>query len=216
MSLIFLSSSFFLIDKRFFHVTKCHKVLLINAFLNFSHMNKKFFFRLSCYGVLAIFLYSLSILLWDYFHDGVPSHHFLANKNLPKVSNWWGIITLPLAFAFLFYRIQRREFTNSNSIDKKRIAHLILHFGMAFLYALIIAVAFSNGNSSVSSFFFFGIFALGLFFPLHKSEFCLGFILGLSYTFGGVLPLVICFFLAIICFLLLTISRFVWRKLIKR
>jgi hypothetical protein len=179
-------------------------------------MDKKVFFKLGCYGVLAIFLYSLSIQLWDYFHDGVPSHHFLANKNLPRVSNWWGTITLPLAFAFLFYRIQLREFTHSDAIDKKRIKDLILHFALAFLYALIIAIAFSTGNPSISSFFFFGIFALGLFFPLYKSEFCLGFILGLSYTFGGVLPLVICLVLAIICFLLITISRFVWVKFVKR
>lgn len=179
-------------------------------------MDKKVFLKISYYFVLAILLYSLSIQLWDYFHEGVPSHHFLANKNLPKVSNWWGIISLPLAVAFLLYRIQLREFAHSNSIEKNKIKRLILHFGLAFLYAMIIAVSFSTDNSPISSFFFFGIFAFALFFPLYKSEFCLGFILGLSYTFGGVLPLVICLFLAIICFVLLTVSRLVWVKLVKR
>lgn len=161
-------------------------------------------------GLYALGVISLSIwalLLWDHFHGGVPSHHLLAKKELPKISNWWGAITVPLASYLLLNRIKKRipfenGFTGQNSI--KYIAYPFL---IALIYAVTIAVSFTTGNPQISTFLFQGLFVIAIFFPIYKAEYFLGFILGLVYAFGGVLPIMISSFLAIISYLLYNFLR---------
>jgi len=44
-------------------------------------MNEKSFQIAINYFTGAISLLMLTILLWDYYHGGVPSHHLLDNKD---------------------------------------------------------------------------------------------------------------------------------------
>ena len=37
-----------------------------------------------------------SVLIWQHFHDGVPAHHLLQNPDLPRMSNWFGGLLLPV------------------------------------------------------------------------------------------------------------------------
>lgn len=39
---------------------------------------------------LVVVLCIWSLLIWQHFHGGVPSHHLLHRSDLPAVSNWWG------------------------------------------------------------------------------------------------------------------------------
>ena len=48
------------------------------------------FFKKRIYCTILVTVFIWTLLLWDYFHGGVPSHHLLQNKDLPAFSNWWG------------------------------------------------------------------------------------------------------------------------------
>jgi hypothetical protein len=165
-------------------------------------MTQKIFIKIIIFFTLFVTIAILGLILWDYYHDGVPTHHLLNKKDLPGISNWWGAILLPLATYLSLNRIKKRiNFeTDSNSQNLKK--QFLIPFVISFFYAIIIAVSFSTGNSQISNLFFPAIFIIALFFPIYKSEYFLGFIIGLTYTFGGVLPIVIGLFLAIIGFLL--------------
>jgi hypothetical protein len=42
-------------------------------------------------------------------------------------------------------------------------------------------------------------FLAALFVPVYRPEYLLGFVIGMAYTFGGVLPILIGFVLAAVC-----------------
>lgn len=68
-------------------------------------MTKKEFFRNRLYFAGFASFAIGALLIWNHFHGGVPSHHVLADANLPLISNCWGIIVIPLLTVFLTYRI---------------------------------------------------------------------------------------------------------------
>ncbi|MCE7040305.1 hypothetical protein [Dyadobacter sp. CY312] len=169
-------------------------------------MNAKSFQRLTLYFVGVVTASILGVLFWDHFHEGVPSHHLLANKNLPEISNWWGAFSLPLTSYFLLTRIKKRitsaRQTDSNDVKWK----FLLPFLASLAYALILAISYTTGNSQISGFMFQALFIIAILVPIYKSEYLLGFIIGLVYTFGGVLPIIIASFFAILSY---TIQVFV-------
>jgi hypothetical protein len=170
-------------------------------------MNEKIFNKLSLYFLGAVTVFVVSLILWDYYHGGVPSHHFLNRKDLPEISNWWGAVVLPLATCLSLNRIKKRFNFDGDYSNQNIKKQFLLPFVIAVLYAISIAVSFSTGNPQISGVLFQAIFILALFFPIYKSEYFLGFIIGLTYTFGGVLPIAIGLFLAIIGLLLFKYIR---------
>ncbi|HOY13023.1 MAG TPA: hypothetical protein PLY70_07780 [Saprospiraceae bacterium] len=165
-------------------------------------MNERSFNNTIYLLVGGITVFILSILMWDYFHGGVPSHHLLANENLPEISNWWGVITLPLFSYFLLMRMKKRL---NNEDQNKNL--FLLPFFFSLLYAITLAVSFSTGNTKISSLLFQSIPLIALFFPIYLSEYLLGFIIGLVYTFGGVLPIIIGGVIAIISYIIYNYLR---------
>lgn len=165
-----------------------------------STMDKKSFHRLTLYFVGAVTASILSILFWDHFHAGVPSHHLLADENLPEISNWWGAISLPLTSYFLLSRIKNRIIleTQANGSHLKR--KFLLPFLVSLAFALILAISYTIGHSEISGIMFQALFLIAVLLPVYKSEYLLGFIIGLAYTFGGVLPIVIASFFAILSY----------------
>lgn len=143
-----------------------------------------------------------SLLLWDHVHGGVPSHHLLANENLPEVSNWWGAIAVPLTSFFLLKRIKKRIHSKGEPIPAYLIRKECYAFVAALIYGTIIAVSFTTGNTEISGFLFLGMLAIALFFPIYRSAYFLGFLTGMMYTFGGVLPILIGGLMSLICYLL--------------
>lgn len=162
-------------------------------------------------GIISIAVWGL--LLWDHFHGGVPNHHLLAKKELPEISNWWGAIVVPLASYFLLSRIKKGVTFENDQISKSSVQHLCYPFLIALIYAVSIAIAFSTGNSQISGLLFMGIFMIALFFPIYKASYFLGFMIGLVYTFGGVLPIIIGSFLAITGYFIYHILRPVFLKI---
>jgi len=147
-------------------------------------MNKKV--RLSVTAVVSVAIWLL--LAWNYFNGGIPSHHLLARKDLPEISNIWGGVLLPLLTWFLLYRIQIRTDQSGSAYSLLKV---IYGFICALLIGLSIALLFSYNVAEIPGYILLGIIASGLFIPIYRSEYILGFVLGMTYTFGGVLPVIV-------------------------
>jgi hypothetical protein len=150
-----------------------------------------------------VFIWAL--LLWDYFHGGVPSHHLLQNKDLPSFSNWWGGILLPLLTWFLLYRAQVRiEKESTSSVVPNSF---VAYFVGALLFGMVLSVFFTLGNQDIPFYMLVGLLVLALFLPLYRAECLLGFVIGMTFTFGGVLPILIGTILVFLCSLLCLVLR---------
>lgn len=151
----------------------------MNEILSFKN---RFFFT----GILTLLIGSW--LVWDYYHGGVPVHHLLHRGDLPGFSNWWGALLLPVLSWFLLYRIQKRE---SNKIGSQDCSHVVFGFLGALLTGVLFSILFSFGFEDVLGYIMLALFSIGLFLPTYRSEYLLGFILGITYVFGSVLPAII-------------------------
>lgn len=151
-------------------------------------MTEASFFKIRLYFVAAVTIAIESLLTWNYFHGGIPRHHILANENLPEISNAWGGVLLPILAWFLTWRVQKRVFRKSGKDSEINIQPVVLAFVCSLLYATTMAVSYSFGFKEVISNMMLAIFAIALFFPVYRSEYLLGFVLGMTFTFGAVLP----------------------------
>jgi len=66
----------------------------------------------------------------------------------------------------------------------------------------MLSVLFTGGQNSALSYLVDGLFILALFLPIYRAESMLGFVLGMTFTFGAVLPLLFASFVAIVAALL--------------
>lgn len=137
--------------------------------------------------LVAIALLAESIhLAWEYFHGGVVAHHFLARADMPSVSNWWGLLLIPALTWFLAGRIGRRLERQPGGAVQVPPAVWAGFIG-ALGYGAALALAFSFQFDGIGT-IFLGIFALSLVFPTYRAEYVLGFVLGMAFTFGAILP----------------------------
>lgn len=153
-------------------------------------MKEKAIFKISLYftGIVTIAIWTL--LLWNHYNGGVPSHHLLHRENLPAISNWWSGLLLPFFTLFLTYRLQKRLFRNNDtrSASIKFPINVVYRFFFALLFGILLSVFFTFGYSNISGYLFIGIVVLALFFPIYRAECLLGFVIGMTFTFGAVLP----------------------------
>ncbi len=180
-------------------------------------MNEKMFFKTRLYftGIITIAIWSL--LLWSHFNGGVPSHHILAREDLPEISNWWGGLLVPLLSWFLLYRIQKR--ISKNPEVSNFPASVLYGFLGALTFGILLSIFFTLGDSDMPAYMMQGVFILALFLPIYRSEYLLGFVIGMTFTFGAVLPTGIGSILILISAVLYLLVRpaiiFVVRRFIK-
>ena len=163
-------------------------------------MSEKVFFKTRLYitGIVTIGIWSL--LAWSHYHGGVPSHHILHREDLPAISNWWGGFLLPLLTWFLLYRIQKRLMRDNieNSKPSMRLERILYGFTGALFFGILLSVFFTLGYSDISGYFLIGLLLLALFLPIYRAECLLGFVIGMTFTFGVVLPTAVGSILALI------------------
>lgn len=153
-------------------------------------MNPISFKKIGLVSITAVSIGIWSLLIWEYYHGGVPSHSFMARKDMPSISNWWGGLLLPLLTYFSLNRIEKRLFLTNEStiVSPKQLQSVLLLFVAGLLYAGSMAYCFITDKSYINGVLFQGLFLLALVFPLYRAEFFLGFVMGLTYTFGAILP----------------------------
>jgi hypothetical protein len=176
-------------------------------------MTETTFFKARLYftGIVALAIWSL--LTWNHYHGGVPSHHLLAREDLPSFSNWWGGLLVPLLAWFLSYRVQKRIYHGAEKNSKE-----VNGFFGALLFGIVISIFFTFGNEDMPSYMMMGLLALALFFRIYRAECFLGFVISMTFIFGGVLPIIIGSILALLGVVLYLIVRptivLIWTKLI--
>jgi len=162
--------------------------------------------RLYFTALVSIAIWSL--LAWNYYHGGVPSHHVLAREDLPLISNWWGGFVLPLLTWFLLFRINKRIQKNKGEGELTELPLKVVYaFAAALLFGVTLAILFSLGYKEILGNMLIGIFILALFRPVYRAECLLGFVLGMTYTFGAVLPTAIGALLVVICLAMYHVLR---------
>jgi hypothetical protein len=177
-------------------------------------MNKKSLPHLRLYGTALAFLAELAHLTWEHFHGGIISHHILNRADLPSISNAWGLLLLPALTWFLIGRILIRNAVlnlspsmNLNTpLSSTQTAALpksvIIGFKVALLFGVVLSSCFANRYTSLTEYLFLSILLLALILPVYRAECVLGFILGMSFVFGVVLPTGIATIIASISMLL--------------
>lgn len=163
-------------------------------------------------GIVAILI--LGLLLWQHIHGGVPSHHILNRKDLPEISNLWGALLLPILTWLLLSKMEKRVH-KQNSQKRQAQNPKIKIYGL-FLLSLILGISlassFTNDYKPFLDNVLYIFLLISLIVPTYYAEFILGFILGMTYTFGAILPTIFILIIAAFGFL---IYRFI-RPLILR
>jgi len=133
-------------------------------------------------------LFAAAHLAFEHFNGGVQSHHLLQRADMPSFSNWLGLALLPLLGVVLGLRL-RAQSMSAGPAGMRRM--ILVAFAVALLYGAAIAVSFELGPNAFTSVAFFGLFACALAFPVYRAECILGFVVGMTFTFGAVIPLLI-------------------------
>jgi hypothetical protein len=172
-------------------------------------MNEKVLFKIRIYFTGAVTIFMWSLLLWDYYHGGVPTHHLLHRKDMPGFSNGWGGLLLPLLTWFLLYRVHKRirKTKHEGSAASAFPIALLFGFGGALLFGIILSTFFTIGNTEAPLYMLIGLLPIALCLPIYRAECLLGFVLGMVVTFGGVLPIIIGSILALLGALLYLFVR---------
>jgi vacuolar-type H+-ATPase subunit I/STV1 len=159
-------------------------------------------------------LFELAHLGWEHLHGGVAAHHLMNRADLPAISNWWGALLIPALTWFLVGRILRRisDRAGVNSAKSPVPASILAGFLGALAYGAALALAFTM-NSPAVSYVFLGLFAVSVLLRTYRAQYVLGFVLGMTLTFGAVLPTAIALVVASFAGLVHLLIGFVRRLL---
>ncbi len=147
-------------------------------------------------------------ILWDHFHGGIPTHYLLHDRSMPGIPNWLGGILLPFFTYLLLYRIHKRHQGTTSTGVWKSVA---IRFLLGLLFAVTISVCFLN-EIPITDYLMLSLFVFALFFPLYRSEFLLGWVLGAALTFGATIPIGFGSLLCFIYFLIYQIPRVLLKR----
>lgn len=190
-------------------------------------MNEQQAKRIRIYLTVAVLLAEIGHLAWEHFHGGIASHHFLNRADMPAVSNAWGLLLLPAISWFLGGIALRRSIATAAAVtinapggqaEAAGLARgVFVGFFAELLFGASLAATFSLGYQDVTSILFFGMLLLALVFRVYRAECVLGFVLGMTFTFGAILPALVASVTAVISAVahrvLYPLARRVWMAL---
>ncbi len=127
----------------------------------------------------------LALILREYFSGGVITHHLLAQEDMPGFSNWWGLFTVTSLALIVLWLVDRRL---QQHPETKEGSVLRAFFG-ALLFGVAMGVLWEFGMVEILSKAIWLPLVLALFLPVYRPEYLLGFVVGMAYTFGGILPI---------------------------
>ena len=153
---------------------------------------------LRLYLTASITLAELAHLTWEHFHGGIRSHHFLNSADMPAICNAWGALLLPALAWFLSAFIQKRIALTSDARDssQKLPMSIVVGFLGALLFGILLSASFTHAHETVNEYLFMGMLLLALLLPVYRPECVLGFVLGMTFTFGAILPTLVAFVIA--------------------
>lgn len=140
--------------------------------------------RVAVTGVVA--LAEAGHLAWEWAHGGIQSHHLLNDPTLPTLWNGWGLLVLPLLGWIASARLVR-----ASGRSWRLHAPALLRLGGALAAGLALSIAFATGREDIAGLLFPAIALSGLVLRVYRAEVLLGFVLGMAFTFGALLPVLI-------------------------
>ena len=160
-------------------------------------------------GSISAFLVTLLFVLWEYFTGGVVSHNLLAREDMPAFSNWWGLLTVPLLFWISIYFINKRQGKGieSESTPEEYQNEVLKRFLAALSFGLLMSVLWEFNFQHILQYLILLPIVIAFFKPVHLPEYLMGFVLGMLFTFGGVLPVLFGVVLSILCFVINKVIR---------
>lgn len=143
---------------------------------------------------------------WEALHGGIQTHHLLQRADLPAVSNAWGLLVLPLLAAWAAGR-----WPADRAATRER-GWVMLGLAVPWLVALAMSWSMAQELSGVTELLFMGLLAAAVVLPGYRPECLLGFVLGMSWTIGAVLPTVIGGLIAGVSWTLRHLAGWAWRR----
>jgi len=155
------------------------------------------------------FIIVLIFIIIEHYNGGVVTHHLLAREDLPGISNWWGLLTIPLLGWVVSTLItHKRNKKVKSEQNLKEYNNISKRFLAALLFGIVVSIFWEFNLVNVLQYFILLPILIALFIPVHLPEFLLGFVLGMMYTFGGILPIIVGLVLLTICFVINALIRF--------
>ena len=145
-------------------------------------------YNLLPYGLGLALLVTTAHLGWEATHGGVKSHHLLAREDMPAVSNWWGLLILPMLGWLASRAVTGRARANQGAVGGAVAALL-----GSLLVGVALSASFAAGYESVPSVIFVAALAAGLVLPTYRAEYVFGFVLGMTFVIGPVIPTIAAF-----------------------
>ena len=134
---------------------------------------------------LAFGLLPLAQVLWESAHGGVARHHILNREDLPAISNWWAVLSTPV-LALLVLSLVRRRTQHDVSGEQKGV---VLGFLGGLGFGILLASFWEMHLEAYMPYLLLVPLVLAFFLPTYRPECLLGFVLAMTWTFGGVLPI---------------------------
>ena len=153
--------------------------------------------RQPAWFALALLAIEAALLVHEHFTGGVRSHHLLDRPDLPAISNWLGLIVMPVLGWLLGRRFHRSA---SQTPTSRSCVLLWVCLICALVYGAAMATTFALGASAMTSALFFGLFLFAAIFPIYRIEYITGFVVGMAFVFGAVLPCLVAVVLAAVSF----------------
>lgn len=135
-------------------------------------------------ATLAVVLAMALMLALQHVNGGVPAHHLFANPELPSLSNWWGLLTMPLLAWFLLGRIALRRQRDPHAPHGDMAA-----FAGGLVFGIVLSFLFTAGQGATATDLVLFLPLLALLYPIYRAACVLGFVIAMSWAFGPVLPL---------------------------
>lgn len=165
--------------------------------------------RTRLYFTGLVTLVAWSMLIWQYLHEGVPSHHLLHRADLPAISNWWGALLLPALSWIMLGRINKRILRQDAEYQSQYATFVLAGFVCALSYGAILSSTFLGGHEPVAAGMFYAILFFALFWKVYREEYLLGFILSMSVAIGAVLPTIFGAIIAVLAAAVYTVMQYI-------
>lgn len=123
---------------------------------------------------------------WEWSQGGIASHHFLADASMPKISNAWGLLWLPLLAALYAPSIRARAL--GHGLRPRWRASIVAGLVGGFAVGGSVAAFVMLGPDIDGVWILGGLLALSILFPVWRGETVLGFLTAMMIGVGAILP----------------------------
>lgn len=151
--------------------------------MSFSFKNLPLLLATGAFGFIS------SVLMREYKTGGIKAHHLLNQKDMPALSNLWGLLLLPLLGWMAGYFLRKRIFAREAGSDqKKTLIGAALSFAGALSAGYTLSWLFLHNKTDLLEWVPLLFLGIALLLPVYRGEYVLGFVIGMTVTFGPVIP----------------------------